>query len=171
MIILIHGSMDNKILKSPKSIYSILDRGALTTKVCGRNRSLLFSLSGRVWYRQIIFGIDFQLDFQDFQWFPRCSNENLGIRGFWYQDIVIILPIIFCQFFFSNASMAVVHYSKVWLKTAPETFLYLRFWISYFQIFHDFVVRWFGINFLGENTISGSVMTSNTPRRYFKILF
>ena len=79
---------DGKILKSPKSRYSILDRGALTTKVCGRNRSLVFSLSGRVWYRQIIFSIDFQLDFQDFQWFPRFSNENLGIRGFWYQDIV-----------------------------------------------------------------------------------
>ena len=59
--------MDDKILKSPKSRYSPLDRGALTTKVCGRNRSLLFSLSGRVWYRQIIFSIDFQLDFHDFQ--------------------------------------------------------------------------------------------------------
>ena len=57
-----------------------------------------------------------------FQWFPRFSNENLGIRGFWYQDIVIILPIIFCQFFFSNASMAVVHYSKVWLKRHQKLF-------------------------------------------------
>ena len=71
--------------------YSILDRGALTTKVCGRNRSLLFSLSGRVWYRQIIFGIDFPLDFQDFhdfQGFPMKILESVdfdikisGFRG------------------------------------------------------------------------------------------
>ena len=70
--------MDDKILKSPKSRYSPLDRGALTTKVCRHNSCLYFLI-----FIKMCTEMDQQkleskseiLDIHDFQW---NSMENLG---------------------------------------------------------------------------------------------
>ena len=74
--------MDNKIMKSPKSRYSPLDRGALTTKVCRHNsclRSAIFIKMCTEMDQQKIESKSEILDIHDFQW---NSMENLGIRGF-----------------------------------------------------------------------------------------
>ena len=106
-------------MKSPKSRYSPLDRGALTIKVCRHNSCLYFLIfikmctemdQQKLDSKSEILDIHVSMDFHGF------PIENLGIQILIsrYRDFV---PINFCQFFFSNASMVVVDYSKVWLKT------------------------------------------------------